>query len=67
VYASTEILDTAEHPSREDLGLLHTRLRGAKYAREEGAAHDDAPPGWKRIRIFDLERTLAVKRRSHYA
>ena len=27
----------------------------------------DAPDGWKKTRIFDLERHIAVKRRSHYA
>ena len=26
----------------------------------------DAPPGWKKVSIFELDRQLAVKRRSHY-
>jgi len=66
VFASTEILGCAEYPGRPDLGLLETRLVGHKFEREAGARHEDAPPGWKRTRIFELERSLAVKRRSHW-
>jgi hypothetical protein len=46
---------------------VDTRLLGHKFVADEGAEHDDAPAGWKKVRIFELERTLAVKRRSHYA
>jgi 2-methylfumaryl-CoA hydratase len=67
VYASTEVVAKGDYPERPDLGLVETRLRGHKFEREEGARHDDAPPGWKRTRIFELDRQLAVKRRSHYA
>ena len=27
----------------------------------------DLPEGWKKLKIFELERASAVKRRSHYA
>jgi 2-methylfumaryl-CoA hydratase len=67
VFAASEVLDKSDHPDREDLGLVHTKLLGHKFVADPGASHDDAPNGWKKVRIFELERTLAVKRRSHYA
>jgi 2-methylfumaryl-CoA hydratase len=66
VFAATEVLGRREYPGRPDLGILDTRLLGHKFERDGGAAHADAPPGWKRTRIFELEREVAVKRRSHY-
>ena len=48
-------------------GMNHFIYRDGVLSAEEGAEHPDAPPGWKKVRIFELERTLAVKRRSHYA
>jgi hypothetical protein len=47
--------------------VVETRLLGHKFEREAGAQHEDAPPGWKKTRIFELDRAIAVKRRSHYA
>lgn len=67
VYASTEILESHEFPGREDLGLVDTRLRGYKFERAEGEEAEDAPAGWKKTQIFELDRQVAVKRRSHYA
>jgi len=67
VFAATEILAREDHPTRADLGVVSTRLLGHKFVHDEGAAHDDAPAGWKKVTIFDLERTIVVKRRSHYA
>ncbi len=67
VFAATEVLEKEDHASREDLGIVKTRLLGHKFVRDEGAEHDDAPAGWKKVTIFDLERSLVVKRRSHYA
>jgi len=67
VFAATEILARRDHPGRPDIGLVDTRLLGHKFVRSEGARNDDAPPGWKKVAIFELERTLAVKRRSAYA
>jgi len=67
VFAATEVLEKAPHPERDDLGLVTTRLLGHKFVPDDGAVHEDAPAGWKKVRIFELERTLAVKRRSHYA
>ena len=67
VYAATDVLGTRDHASRADVGIVETRLLGFKYEREEGAAHDDAPPGWKKTQIFTLDRDVVVKRRSHYA
>jgi 2-methylfumaryl-CoA hydratase len=67
VFAATEIAGKRDYQGRPDLGLLETRLLGHKFEREDGAEHDDAPPGWKKTPIFELERHSAVKRRSHYA
>jgi acyl dehydratase len=67
VFAATEILGKRDHPDRADLGVLETRLLGHKFVREDGAKHDDAPEGWKKVRIFELDRQVVVKRRSHYA
>ncbi len=69
VFAATQILDKCDLPGRDDLGLVSTRLFGYKFVRTEGdasEASDDAPTGWKRVQIFELDRQLAVKRRSHY-
>lgn len=67
VFAATEVLSKCDHPDREDLGLVETRLLGHKFVAEEGAQNEDAPPGFKKVPIFELNRTLALKRRSHYA
>jgi 2-methylfumaryl-CoA hydratase len=67
VFAATEVLGKRELPGRPDLGLVETRLLGHKFERDAGASHADAPPGWKKTQIFELEREIAVKRRSHYA
>jgi 2-methylfumaryl-CoA hydratase len=67
VFAATEILAKHDMEGRPDLGVLETRLHGHKFGRAEGATTDDAPPGWEKIPIFELDRHIAVKRRSHYA
>ena len=67
VFAGTEILDKSDYPGRPDLGLVRTRLLGHKFVRDEDAHGGDAPAGWKKVPIFELNRDLAVKRRSHYA
>ncbi len=59
VFASTEIAATRELPGRPDLGILDTILRGHKFATKNGAA--------EKVEIFYLERSSALKRRSHYA
>ena len=66
VFAATEIRGTREYPGRADLGILDTRLLGHKFERAEGGSSDDAPAGWKKTPIFELERQIAVRRRSHY-
>lgn len=66
VFAATEILAKQDHPTRPDLGLVSTRLFGHKFVRAEGEQNADAPAGWKKVQIFELDRTLAIKRRSHY-
>jgi 2-methylfumaryl-CoA hydratase len=66
VFAATEILAKRDHPDREDLGVVETRLFGHKFVQAEGETSDDAPDGWKKVQIFELDRSLAVKRRSHY-
>jgi len=67
VFAATEVLEKEDYPGRPDLGLVKTRLHGHKFEPDEGAHHDDAPEGWKKTPIFELDRQVAVKRRSHYA
>jgi 2-methylfumaryl-CoA hydratase len=67
VYAATDVLGVRDYPDRPDLGVVETRLLGHKFERAPGAQTEDAPPGWKKTPIFDLEREVAVKRRSHYA
>jgi 2-methylfumaryl-CoA hydratase len=67
VFAATEILGVEDFPDRPDLGVVSCRLFGHKFERAEGESHDDAPAGWKKTRIFELDRRIAVKRRSHYA
>ncbi len=67
VYAATEVLGKSDYPDRPDLGLVDTRLLGHKFERADGEEHEDAPPGWKKTRIFELDRQVAVRRRSHYS
>ncbi|MBX3026682.1 MaoC family dehydratase [bacterium] len=59
VFASTEIVATRDFAGRPDLGVLDTILRGHKFVSRDGAS--------EKVEIFYLERSLAVKRRSHYA
>ncbi len=67
VFAATEIRGKRDHPDRADLGILETRLLGHKFERDAAARGADAPAGWKKTPIFELDRELVVKRRSHYA
>jgi len=72
VFAETEVLAKRAYPGRADVGVLSTRLLGHKFERareDEKPAGDaaQAPAGFKKTRIFELERELIVKRRSHYA
>jgi 2-methylfumaryl-CoA hydratase len=67
VFAATEITGVRDHPGRKDLGLLECTLYGHKFEKAPGETRADAPPGWKKTVIFELERVIAVKRRSHYA
>ena len=62
VFAETEIRAKRDYPGRDDLGLVETQLRGYKFVRDA-----DEPEGWKKVQIFELDRQLATKRRSHYA
>ena len=59
VFAATEILGKRDLAGRPDLGVVETRLFGHKFVRE-GA-------DWKQVQIFELDRDVVVKRRSHYA
>jgi 2-methylfumaryl-CoA hydratase len=67
VFAATQILDKCAFPGRDDLGIVSTRLFGYKFVKEEGHTSEEAPDGWKKVQIFELDRQIAVKRRSHYA
>lgn len=59
VFAATDIVAASDFPGRPDLGRLETVLRGHKFVKENETS--------RKIEIFRLERTIAVKRRSHYA
>lgn len=67
VFAATEILGKRDLEGRPDLGVLETRLHGHKFVRAEGESGEDAPPGWKKVQIFELDREVVVKRRGYYA
>jgi 2-methylfumaryl-CoA hydratase len=67
VFAATEVTGARAYPGRDDLGLLECRLLGHKFEKTPGEEHEEAPAGYKKTKIFDLERHIAVKRRSHYA
>jgi len=58
LFATTEIRGKREYPSRPDLGIVDTILRGFKPAKKG----DD----WERVEVFYLERAIALKRRTHY-
>jgi 2-methylfumaryl-CoA hydratase len=66
VFTATEILGKRDMDGRSDLGVIETRLHGHKFVRAEGEKTNDAPDGWKKVQIFELERQIVVKRRSHY-
>jgi len=59
VFASTEIRSKRDLDGRPDLGVVATTLRGHKFVRKDAE--------FERVPIFELEREIAVKRRSHYA
>jgi 2-methylfumaryl-CoA hydratase len=68
VFAATEIAGKRDHPARDDVGILETRLFGHKFVKAAADERsEEAPPGWKKVQIFELEREIVVKRRSHYA
>ncbi len=69
VFAATEILGTRDYGGRPDLGVVETRLYGHKFVKrgEGDEADPNAPEGWKKVQIFELDRDVVVKRRSHYA
>jgi 2-methylfumaryl-CoA hydratase len=58
VFAATEILGKRELSGRPDLGVVETRLFGYKPKAKDSA---------ERVQIFELDREVVVKRRSHYA
>lgn len=58
VFASTEITASREFSARPDLGIVDTILRGHK-----AAPHSR---GQDKSEIFSLQRSVALKRRSHY-
>ena len=59
LFAMTDIRAKRDFDGRPDLGIVDTTLRGWKPVRKADA--------WERSEVFVLERSLAVKRRSHYA
>ena len=58
LFAATEIRARRELPGREDLGIVDTTLRGYKPVKKSGA--------FEKVEVFSLERSIALKRRSHY-
>ena len=67
VFAATEVMGKRDLPGRPARGVLESKLLGHKFVPDPDAPHEVAPPGWKKTPIFELEREIAVKRRSHYA
>ncbi len=59
LFASTEIRGQRDFPGRADLGIVETTLRGFKPVKKGES--------WERAEVFQLERSIALKRRSHYA
>jgi 2-methylfumaryl-CoA hydratase len=59
VFAATEILGKRDLPGRPDLGVVETRLFGHKFVKKGG--------DFEKVQIFELDRGVVVKRRSHYA
>lgn len=59
LFAATEIGGKRDFPGRPDLGIVDTTLRGFKPVKKGDA--------WERAEVFHLARSIAVKRRSHYA
>jgi 2-methylfumaryl-CoA hydratase len=57
LFAATEIRAKRDFAGRPDLGIVETTLRGYKPVKQGG----------ERTEVFQLERTIALKRRSHYA
>jgi 2-methylfumaryl-CoA hydratase len=64
VFASTEIRATRDYSGRDDLGVVVTTLHGHKHRRPDEKKGESGP---QRVDIFQLEREIAVRRRSHYA
>ena len=58
LFAMTDIRAKRDFDGRPDLGIVDTTLRGWKPVRKGDA--------WERSEVFVLERSLALKRRSHY-
>ncbi|MBM4383885.1 MAG: MaoC family dehydratase [Deltaproteobacteria bacterium] len=58
VFAATEILGKRDLTGRPDLGVISTRLFGYKPKAKQST---------ERVQIFELDREIVVKRRSHYA
>ena len=72
VFAATEIRARARLPGpprsrRASRPCCSATSSRAADERSRGRASADAPAGWKKVPIFELERQIAVKRRSHYA
>lgn len=59
LFATTEIRGKRDFPGRSDLGIVDTVLRGFKPVTKGDAT--------ERAEVFYLERSIALKRRSHYA
>ncbi|MBI2962959.1 MAG: MaoC family dehydratase [Deltaproteobacteria bacterium] len=59
LFAATEVRGKRDFPGRPDLGIADTMLRGFKPVKKDA--------GWERVEVFQLERSIALKRRSYYA
>lgn len=59
LLATTEIRAKRDFPGRPDLGIVDVVLRGFKPVKKGDA--------WERSEVFHLERSTALKRKSHYA
>ncbi len=58
VFAATEIRAKRDYPGRADLGVVATTLHGHKFIRKDTTT--------EAVEIFNLQREIVVKRKSHY-
>lgn len=62
IWAFSEVLDTSDAPDRDDAGIVRFKHWGTKTP-----AAVDGSAGGEEVLVFEGERTVLLKRRSHWA